>query len=62
MSEFGAVIIVAYNPMITPVLIFERFNSFGLKYARPVAVIFIAVCLIVFILFRLIARKEKKDA
>lgn len=62
MSEFGAVIIVAYNPMITPVLIFERFGSFGLKYARPVAVIFIAVCLVVFILVRLIARKENKDA
>ncbi len=62
MSEFGAVIIVAYNPMITPVLIFERFGSFGLKYARPVSVIFIAVCLAVFILVRLIARKENKDA
>lgn len=62
MSEFGAVVIVAYHPMITPVLIFERFGAFGLKYARPVAVIFIAVCLLVFILVRLIARKEKKDA
>jgi len=62
MSEFGAVVIVAYHPMITPVLIFERFGAFGLKYARPVAVIFIAVCLLVFVLVRLIARKEKKDA
>jgi len=62
MSEFGAVVIVAYHPMITPVLIFERFGAFGLKYARPVAVLFIGVCLLVFILVRLIARKEKKDA
>lgn len=62
MSEFGAVIIVAYHPMITPVLIFERFGAFGLKYARPVAVIFIGVCLLVFVLVRLIARKENKDA
>jgi len=62
MSEFGAVIVIAYHPMITPVLIFERFGSFGLKYARPVAVLFIGVCLLVFILVRLIARKEQRDA
>jgi molybdate/tungstate transport system permease protein len=62
MSEFGAVIVVAYHPMITPVLIFERFGSFGLKYARPVAVLFIGVCLLVFVLVRLIARKEHRDA
>lgn len=62
MSEFGAVIIVAYHPMITPVLIFERFGSFGLKYARPVAVLFIGVCLLVFILVRMIARKDKTNA
>ncbi len=61
MSEFGAVIIVAYHPMITPVLIFERFGSFGLKYARPVSVIFIAVCLVFFIGLRLII-KNKSDA
>jgi molybdate/tungstate transport system permease protein len=35
MSEFGAVVIVAYHPMIAPVLIYERFSSFGIKYARP---------------------------
>lgn len=62
MSEFGAVIIVAYHPMITPVLIFERFGSFGLNYARPVSVLFIGVCLAVFILVRLIARKDKTNA
>ena len=38
-SEFGAVVIVAYHPMIAPVLIYERFESFGLKYSQPVAVL-----------------------
>ena len=61
MSEFGAVLIIAYRPMITPVLIYERFGAFGLKYARPVAVIFIAVCLVFFIVLRLLA-KEREDA
>ncbi len=29
-SEFGAVVILAYHPKIVPVLVFERFNGFGL--------------------------------
>jgi molybdate/tungstate transport system permease protein len=58
MSEFGAVVIVAYHPMTTPVLIFERFGAFGLQYARPVAVIFIAICLVIFIALRLLAGEK----
>lgn len=58
MSEFGAVVIVAYHPMITPVLIFERFGAFGLSYARPVAVLFILVSLAVFILLRLLTKDK----
>ena len=61
MSEFGAVLIIAYRPMITPILIYERFGAFGLKYAQPVAVLFIAVCLAFFITFRLLAG-GKEDA
>ncbi len=60
MSEFGAVVIVAYHPMIAPVLIYERFNSFGLKYARPASVLFIIVALAVFILLRLFSLKKKE--
>ncbi|MFP4470971.1 MAG: ABC transporter permease [Bacteroidales bacterium] len=58
MSEFGAVIIVAYHPMITPILIFERFGAFGLDYARPVAVLFIGVCLLFFIILRMLVRED----
>jgi molybdate/tungstate transport system permease protein len=60
MSEFGAVIIIAYHPMVTPILIWERFSAFGLTYARPVAAIFILICLIFFILLRLLI-KNKED-
>ncbi len=56
MSEFGAVIIIAYHPITTPVLIYERFGAYGLKYARPVAVVFIVVSLLVFILFRSLSK------
>ena len=56
MSEFGAVVIIAYHPMTAPVLIFERFGAFGLKYARPAAVLFVLIALGVFIILRLIGR------
>ena len=58
MSEFGAVVIVAYHPMITPVLIYERFGAFGLNYARPVSVVFIIVCLLFFVLLRMITNRK----
>ena len=61
MSEFGAVLIIAYHPMVTPVLIYERFGAFGLKYACGVAVIFIVVCLVFFVVLRLLAG-DKKNA
>lgn len=60
MSEFGAVVIVAYHPMVTPVLIYERFGAFGLKYARPVSVVFIIVCVILFIGFRMLTNKKNQ--
>jgi len=59
MSEFGAVVIIAYHPMIAPVLIYDRFSSFGLKYARPAAVLFIVVALIVFTVLRLLSERKK---
>ena len=54
MSEFGAVVIIAYHPMVAPVLIYERFGAFGLKYARPAAVLFVLIALGVFIILRFI--------
>lgn len=61
LSEFGAVVIVAYHPMITPVMIYERFGAFGLKYARPVSVVFILVCLVFFVLLRMLSKDKDSD-
>jgi molybdate/tungstate transport system permease protein len=58
MSEFGAVVIVAYHPMVAPVLIYERFGTYGLQYARPAAILFILVSLGFFILLRLLSGKN----
>jgi len=57
-SEFGAVIIIAYHPMVTPVLIYERFTAFGLKYAQPVSIIFIFISLVFFSVLRILAKKR----
>jgi molybdate/tungstate transport system permease protein len=51
-SEFGAVVIVAYHPIVAPVMIYERFTAYGLKYSQPVAVGLIMVCLVLFLLLR----------
>jgi len=61
LSEFGAVVIIAYYPMVTPVLIWDRFNAYGLKYARPVAALFILVCLVFFVVLRVLANKTADD-
>jgi len=60
-SEFGAVVIVAYHPMIAPVLIYERFESFGLKYSQPVAVWLVFLCLTLFSLLRVFTSPRKKE-
>lgn len=56
-SEFGAVVILAYHPMTAPVLIFERFQNFGLKYALPVTVLLILISLVVFVFMRIFEDK-----
>ncbi|MBN1969458.1 MAG: ABC transporter permease [Candidatus Delongbacteria bacterium] len=59
-SEFGAVIVVAYHPMTAPILIYDRYEAFGLKYAKPVAVLLILICLLVFIILRIIEDRKKR--
>lgn len=54
LSEFGAVVVLSYHPMIAPVLIYDRFESYGLAYARPVAVLLILISLIIFVIIRLL--------
>ena len=47
-SEFGAIVILAYNPKVLPVLVYERFASFGLAAAIPATAFLLIVALIVF--------------
>jgi len=54
MSEFGAVVILAYHPKTIPVLVYERFTGFGLAAAQPVAVLVILAALAIFVAIRLL--------
>ena len=61
-SEFGAVVIVAYHPMIAPVMIYERFEAYGLKYSQPVAVWLVLVCLFLFLVLRVLTLRKAKES
>ena len=58
LGEFGAVVIIAYHPMVAPVLIYDRFNNFGLKFSAPVAADMIAISVIIFIAIRALNNKR----
>lgn len=52
LSEFGAVVVLAYYPMTAPVLIYDRFEGFGLAAAQPVAAVVVLVALAMFAALR----------
>jgi molybdate/tungstate transport system permease protein len=57
-GEFGAVVIIAYHPMIAPVLIYDRFTAYGLQHSAPVAAVMIALSLAVFVMVRMLNAKK----
>jgi len=54
LGEFGAVVIIAYHPMVAPVLIYDRFNNYGLKFSAPVAADMIIVSITIFLTLRVL--------
>ena len=61
-SEFGAVVVLAYHPMVASTLLFERLEAYGLRYAQPVAVLLMAACLGTFVGVQMVAgRRHGED-
>jgi len=54
-SEFGAIVILTYNPKVASVLIYDRFTLFGLPAAVPAAVLLLLLALAVFLVVQLLA-------
>lgn len=61
-SEFGAVVIIAYHPMTAPVMIYERFEAYGLAYSQPVAIWLTLVCLVLFLFLRILSAPRERIA
>jgi len=59
-SEFGAVVVMAYYPQVATTLIYSRFLSFGLADSRPIAVLLVLVCLAVFIGLRVLVSTGRR--
>ncbi len=51
-SEFGAIVILTYNPKVASVLSYDRFTSFGLSEALPVAAALALLALVPLTLLR----------
>ena len=51
-SEFGAIVILTYNPKVASVLSYDRFTSFGLSEALPVAAILALLALVPLVALR----------
>lgn len=53
-SEFGAIVILTYNPRVASVLSYDRFTLYGLPQALPVAAVLVILALIPLIVLRVL--------
>ena len=55
-SEFGAIVVLTYNPKVASVLSYDRFTSTGLDGALPVAAVLVLIALIPLVALRALRR------
>ncbi|MCL4213344.1 MAG: ABC transporter permease [Gemmatimonadales bacterium] len=60
-SEFGAIVILTYNPKVASVLSYDRFTSFGLTEALPVAAALAILALVPLTLLRALRTERRPD-
>ena len=60
-SEFGAVIILAYYPPIASILIYQRFVSYGFSSALPVTTLLVFITVVIFIIIKVIQSKLQEE-
>jgi molybdate/tungstate transport system permease protein len=51
-SEFGAIVVLTYNPKVASVLSYERFTSNGMSGALPVAAVLVLIAIVPLIALR----------
>lgn len=61
-SEFGAVVVLAYNPKVVSVLSYDRFTTGGLRDALPIAATLVLVSLVPLIALRALRYDRSNEA
>jgi len=59
-SEVGALLIIAYYPKTAPILMYERFENYGLKASTPIAALVILISLLIFTILLSIPTREER--
>ncbi len=57
-SEFGAIVVLTYNPKVASVLSYDRFTAFGLAEALPVAAVLVVLAVIPLTMLRALRSGE----
>ncbi|HYW51647.1 MAG TPA: ABC transporter permease subunit, partial [Gemmatimonadaceae bacterium] len=58
-SEFGAIVLVAYHPRVASVLAYDRYVTYGLRTALPVAAALVVTAMAILLLVRMTRRVER---
>ena len=61
-SEFGAIAVVAYNPTVASVLSYDRFATYGLREALPVAAVLVLLALVPLVALRALRAADEREA
>jgi molybdate/tungstate transport system permease protein len=60
-SEFGAIVVLTYNPKVASVLAYDRFTSSGLEGALPVAAVLVLIALVPLVALRALRRDGDRE-
>lgn len=58
-SEFGAIVLIAYHPRVASVLAYDRYVTYGLPTALPVAAALVIVALLILLVIRVTRRADR---
>lgn len=58
-SEFGAIVVLTYNPKVASVLAYDRFTSFGLSEALPVAAALVLLAIVPLAVLRALKGRDE---
>ena len=60
-SEFGAIVVLTYNPKVASVLSYDRFTSSGLSGAIPVAAVLVLIALVPLVALRALRPNRPRE-